>query len=80
MSQPSRLEQYAKFLHNAAPVEFEEFAKEFASYSETLTVAVTTAPVGEVLVAQGRAQAAMAVLRCLRDCTLRKEIKPPVPQ
>lgn len=80
MTQINRLSECARFLRNSSPVEFEEFIKEFRAYTDTITVAVTQATPNDILVCQGRAQLAIAVLRMLIECDKRPEPKQPAPQ
>jgi hypothetical protein len=67
---PSQPELSATFrrLKHAAPAEFDEVLKQFASYTTDCCVAVTEAPTEEVLRIQGHAQMARALLRLLREC------------
>jgi hypothetical protein len=69
-------------LRNASPDAFEQFLHDLAKYKDQLTAAVTTAPVGEVLVAQGRAQSIIAIEQVLKECHLPRPEKPtpPVPR
>ena len=49
MSTTTELEQYAKFLRNAAPQEFDNFCAAFANYSQSMTKAMIHAT-GDLLV------------------------------
>jgi hypothetical protein len=82
MAALSPLGERALRLRNASPQAFEEFLRELAIYKDELTATVTTAPVGEVLVAQGRAQSIIAIERVLKECNLPRPEKPtpPVPR
>lgn len=64
-------------LKNAAPEIFDQFVNEFATYTSQVVLATTIAPVGEVLVAQGRAQQCRALLRMLSECHI--PLKQPTP-
>ncbi len=67
VARPHPISEYARYLSNASPREYEAFVAAVADLAETLTVAVTEAPTGEVLVAQGRAQSARKILKLLRE-------------
>lgn len=76
---PAKLKQSMLFLRNAAPEEFVNFLKELESYVMEITVAVTDAPASDVLLLQGRAQQARALLRSLAECHLQPKPRPPTP-
>ena len=63
-------------LRNGNPEAFDLAIKHMADYYEDLTFKVVQAPPDEVMVAQGRAQAAFAVLRMLKECHVEKKSEP----
>lgn len=63
-------------LRNSDPEIFELFIKKLDEYYKTLMDAVVEANINDVLVAQGRAQSIMAVLRILNECGIEKKEKP----
>lgn len=68
---------YARALRAAAPKEWEAFVQMFDAWSTEVTVAVTNAEQNEILVAQGKAQAFLHLLRAFRDCHIQPKPKPP---
>ena len=64
-------------LRNGNPEVFDKFLGLLQAYYEGLTNKVVQAPAEEVMVAQGRAQSAMALLRLFKECTV--EPKKPLP-
>lgn len=62
------LKTMAKFLKNSEPEGYERFVKEFARYTDEITVAVTEAAPEDILNMQGQARNARAVLRMLMEC------------
>ena len=70
------LPQCSLLLRNGNPEAFDAFLVRMAEYYDDLTLKVVQAPADEVLVAQGRAQAAFALLRIFKECTAKKNEKP----
>lgn len=66
MSATAELEQYARFLRNAAPQEFDKFRAAFAAYTRYMTDALVNSTT-EFQVAQGRAQQCVKILRLLEE-------------
>lgn len=62
------LQHYARSLALSSPSEWEAFVQCFDAYATDVTLAVTNAPADSVLVAQGKAQAFLHLLRLFRDC------------
>lgn len=79
-SSNARLSQLSLLLRNGNPEVFDAFVEAVHDRMSTITVAVTEAPSGDILVCQGRAQESRAFLRILRECNLPpKQPKLPVP-
>lgn len=73
---PRLLSDYALRMRNGNPEAFELFVRELRRLSEHVTVAVTEADAGSILVAQGRAQQCRSLLRVFEECD---RPKPPTP-
>jgi hypothetical protein len=78
MAADPTLPQCALLLRNGNPEAFDTFLVRLAEYYEELTFKVVQAPPEEVMVAQGRAQAAFALLRIFKECTAKKNEPLPV--
>ena len=63
------LSELALRLRNGNPEAWDEFLVRLQEYYEDLTMKVVQAPAEEVMVAQGRAQAAFALLRIFKECS-----------
>lgn len=74
----SPLQQICLRLRNASPEGWDQFLAAFDAYATEITVAVTQAPPAEILIMQGRAQQALALLRMFRECHI-TPTKPPSP-
>lgn len=75
----SNLSRLVLLLRNGNPDAFEAFVEAYADRMSGLTVAVTEAGSGDILVCQGRAQESRAFLRILRECDKQSTPKPPQP-
>ena len=72
MQSSPQLLRAASQLKHAAPQEWEEFVKLFFIHTEEVTVAVTAAEPSTILVEQGKAQHARALLRIFIECDMPK--------
>lgn len=70
------LSETALRLRNGNPEVFELFVRELRGLTEQVTVAVTEADTGSILVAQGRAQQCRAFLRLFEECDKPKQPTP----
>lgn len=73
---PRLLSDYALRMRNGNPEAFELFVRELRRLSDHVTVAVTEADTGSILVAQGRAQQCRALLRVFEECDRPKQPTP----
>ena len=71
------LRHYAHVLELAAPREWRDFVQVFDAYATEVTVAVTAADADKILVAQGKAQAFLHLLRVFQNTAPKP---PPQPQ
>ena len=77
MAEPKlTLSECALRLRNGNPEAFELFVEQLTKYHQTLLDAVVQADVNEVLVAQGRAQTTVALLRIFKECTVVQKPRP----
>ena len=63
-------------LRNGNPDAFDLVIARMQAYYDDLSFKVIKAPAEEVMVAQGRAQSAFAILRMLKECTVEKKERP----
>ena len=75
-NKPPTLSDLALRLRNGNPDAWDEFLIRMQGYYEDLTMKVVQAPAEEVMVAQGRAQGVMALLRMFKECTVEKKRRP----
>ncbi len=62
------LPETALMLRNANPEAWDMFLRVFENYTSEITVAVTEAPPGDVLVLQGQARQCLKLLRLFKEC------------
>ncbi len=63
-------------LRNGNPEAFDMVIARLQDYYDDLSFKVIQAPAEEVMVAQGRAQSAFAILRMLKECTVEQKPRP----
>lgn len=71
------LSHYARAIRNASPKEWEAFVQCFDAYATEVTLAVTSADASGILVAQGKAQAFLHLLKLFRECHRTPQANPP---
>ena len=76
MAEKQSLSDLCLRLRNGNPEAFDAFLIELRSYYDHLTDEVVQATADQVLVAQGRAQSAFALLRIFKECTVERKEKP----
>lgn len=78
MAEKPTLSQLALFVRNAAPEAWENFVRAVEGYAYSVAAQMTYAPTEELPIAQGRAQAILALLDILKNCHVeRKKPTPP---
>lgn len=74
----SQLSQNLRFLHNAAPEQYEAVINSFTRYINEVILAMTEADQSNILVMQGRAQQCRAIHQILVESA--QDEKKPAPQ
>ncbi len=73
---PVEMKDWMLRLRNGNPEAFDKFLILLSDYYHDLMEKVVQAPAEEVMVAQGRAQGVMALLRMFKECTVEKKRRP----
>ena len=66
MTSTKELTDYARFLRNAAPREFDAFRSAFANYTKA-TITDMVAATGDLSLVQGRAQQCVKIMQLLEE-------------
>ena len=73
---PIEMKDWMLRLRNGNPEAFDKFLELLNNYYQDLMEKVIQAPPEEIMVAQGRAQGIMALLRMFKECTVERKPKP----